>query len=147
MWIESRSTLHTVRGEAGGLSGEVVVDPPSAHLELPIARLRSGNPLYDMEMRRRVDERRHPVIAFDLRGAEEHEGGRYAISFDITFHGTTRSFDADVHVTISDDGALVAEGEKTFDVRDFGVQPPRLLGLRVHPEVGARVRLEGTMTT
>ena len=32
-------------------------------------------------------------------------------------------------------------GESRFDVRDFGMEPPRILMLRVEPEVEVRVEL------
>jgi hypothetical protein len=35
----------------------------------------------------------------------------------------------------------VLEGESTFDVRDFGMEPPKILMLRVHPEVNVRVQI------
>jgi len=36
---------------------------------------------------------------------------------------------------------LVFEGTQIFDVRDWGLQPPRVALLRVHPEVRIRIRL------
>ena len=32
-------------------------------------------------------------------------------------------------------------GESTFDIRDFGMEPPRILMLKVQPEVGVRVEI------
>jgi hypothetical protein len=36
---------------------------------------------------------------------------------------------------------LRLEGRSTFDIRDFGMDPPRILMLRVHPEVAVRVEI------
>ena len=36
---------------------------------------------------------------------------------------------------------LVIEGEHTFDMRDFDVNPPNFLALKVHPEVRVRARI------
>ena len=38
----------------------------SAHLEIPVAALRSGNGLYDAELLRRIDAARYPVATLDL---------------------------------------------------------------------------------
>ncbi len=43
-----------------------------------------------------------------------------------------------------DDSTLQLEGESTFDIRDFGMEPPRILLLRVHPEVKVRVAIVAT---
>jgi hypothetical protein len=45
-------------------------------------------------------------------------------------------------IAASDDGTVRLEGERVFDIRDFGMQPPRILMLRVHPEVAVRVSIE-----
>jgi hypothetical protein len=46
-------------------------------------------------------------------------------------------------VTISspDGRSLVIEGEQTFDIRDFGVDPPKILMFKVHPDVRVRVKV------
>jgi hypothetical protein len=46
-----------------------------------------------------------------------------------------------------DPDTLVIEGEHVFDVRDFGVRPPRIGFLRVHPEVNVAIRIEATRTS
>jgi len=38
-------------------------------------------------------------------------------------------------VTLTDEGELKIDGRSSFDVRDFGMEPPKILMLRVHPEV------------
>ena len=40
---------------------------PTAHLEIEVEQLRSGNSLYDAELLRRIDARRHPTVTLDLR--------------------------------------------------------------------------------
>jgi polyisoprenoid-binding protein YceI len=60
---------------------------------------------------------------------------------DLTFHGVTRPVEGEVSVSLPDDRTIVIEGEQTFDIRDFGVQPPKILMLKVHPDVKVRVRV------
>jgi polyisoprenoid-binding protein YceI len=153
--IEARSSVHPVRGQAHGVEGtaELVLDgnrpdlssAPSARIELPIRRLESGNPLYDSEMQRRVEARTYPTIVGELDEAEATAiAGHYRVHGNLTFHGRTRPVTAEIEARVDGDSRLVADWEQTIDIRDFGVQPPRLLMLRVHPEVRVRVHLEAT---
>lgn len=153
VWIDARSSLHPIHSETSGLSGFFVgeVSPggridtalaASAVVELPVAALSSGNPLYDREMRRRVDARRFPLIRGELREIKETERqGTYLVRGDVTFRGVTRAYEDEVVVRRLDHGALEFSGAHTFDIRDFGMEPPRILMLRVHPEVDVRVRI------
>lgn len=152
IWIGARSSVHPVNSESRGLSGyvDVTVDGagqlepgvvPTARLELPVDRLSSGNPLYDREMRRRVDARRFPTISGALHSLRRVGAGRYAAEGDVTFRGVTRRVADELTVSVPEEGSLVLEGEHVFDVREFDMEPPRILMLRVHPEVRVRVRV------
>ena len=46
-------------------------------------------------------------------------------------------------MTISalDESTVHLTGQATFDVRDFGMEPPRILMLRVYPEVEVSVEI------
>jgi polyisoprenoid-binding protein YceI len=152
VWIEARSSLHPIHTETDGLEGwldlevhdEGGVDlrvAPSAHLELPVAQLSSGNPFEDRELRRRIDARRYPTIAGDLTVmAETADDGRYRVEGDLTFKGVTRRY-ADEMTLEAVDGQVILAGEKTFDVRDFGLEPPRILLLKVEPDVKVKVAI------
>jgi polyisoprenoid-binding protein YceI len=151
VWIDASSSIHPIRSSTTGLRGWVElevadgrVDPATAHgwLELPVDRLSSGNPLNDREMKRRIDARRHPTITGELTGLERVDGTRYLVRGDVTFRGVARSYEGDMDIAASDDGTVRLEGERVFDIRDFGMQPPRILMLRVHPEVAVRVSIE-----
>jgi polyisoprenoid-binding protein YceI len=145
--------LHPIRSETDGLEGwlELDVGPdgrvdvevePRAHLELPVAKLSSGNPLEDRELRRRVDVRRFPTIAGDLTLMRPTgEDGRYRVAGDLTVRGVTRRYEDEMTVETVDGAAVLLSGEKTFDVRDFGVEPPRLAFLKVEPAVTVRVAI------
>ncbi len=144
--IEGRSTLHPIRSDATGLQGwvELTFDsrggidlaaPASAHLEFPLSRLRSGNPLLDRETERRVEAKRYPVITAELAQLASAEDADHVMARGaVSFHGVTTDLLGIVQLR-QDDGELEINGEVRFDVREFGVRPPRLLALRVHPEV------------
>lgn len=144
--------MHPIRGHAEGIEGVIEAEVLDGQLDLtapvrlrlvaPVARLKSGNPLYDEEMQRRVDARHFPTIAAEAREVWQLDAsGRYGVRGELTFHGITQPVEGELRITAPDERTLIIEGEHTFDVRDFGVTPPRILLLRVHPDVKARIHL------
>ena len=65
--------------------------------------------------------------------------GQYQVRGDLSFHGITRPVEGELLIK-ADISSIVLEGEQTFDIRDFGVDPPKILMLKVHPDVKVRVR-------
>jgi polyisoprenoid-binding protein YceI len=152
VWIDMRTNLHGAHVETSGLEGILDVElaggridpatPPAAGLELAVDRLRSDNPLFERELQRRVDARRHPLIVGELRSMRELDHpGWYAVEGDLTFHGITRRVRGEMRLLVEGDDAIQLDGEQVFDIRDFGIDPPRLLMLKADPEVKVRVSL------
>lgn len=151
VWIEARSNVHPIRSEAVGLEGWLELDvddrainvdqPARGHVEFPIDNMKSGNALEDREMRRRVDSRRYPTITGDLKSMKQtDDASRYVVRGDLTFRGVMHTYEDEMTVHV-DDGALTLTGQSTFDIRDFGMEPPRILMLKVQPEVTVRVEI------
>jgi polyisoprenoid-binding protein YceI len=148
-WVEihARSSLHPIDSRTDGLAGFLDVEifdggrvnlaaPTSGKLSLEVERLSSGNALEDRELRRRIDARRFRTIDGELTGMREtDQEGRYRVLGDLTFRGVTRSFEDDMVLTTNDGGEIQLVGESTFDIRDFGMDPPRVLMLKVEPVV------------
>jgi polyisoprenoid-binding protein YceI len=151
VWIEGSSSVHPIWAEAAGLTGSVelsttrgkVATAPGLRGEVRIAvdRLHSGNPLVDRETRRRVDARRFPEIVGTVTAAERDAPDRLSVSGRIDFRGESQDVSGELTVSI-DGGRMTIEGRQTFDVRDWGLQPPRVALLRVHPDIEVRIRLE-----
>jgi polyisoprenoid-binding protein YceI len=149
---EVRSSLHPIHGRATELAGEVTGEfdgdgaprldlPHGGWVEIPVDAIKSGNRLNDMEMQRRAESGRYPTIRFEVTKAWQLDGtGRYRASMAVTAHGRSRAFEEDFSLEV-DGSRLVLQGEHTFDMRDFGVDPPRILTLRVEPQIRVRVRL------
>jgi polyisoprenoid-binding protein YceI len=139
VWIDASSSVHPIHSRTVGLEGWIDLEaPPRGHLELPVAKLVSGNSLLDREMRRRVDARRHPTISGELLGLEDVGDGRHRTRGEVTFRGVTRPVDGELTITL-DGGTMRITGERTFDIREFGMEPPKILMLKVHPEVSVRI--------
>ena len=151
--ISARSNVHPIDTETDGLEGFVDLDvkeggrvelaaTPKAHLELPVDQLRSNNRLEDRELKRRIDARRYPTISGDLTDIRKIDGdGSYTVKGDLTFRGVTRSHTDTMNITAPDERTVRLEGESTFDIRDFGMDPPRILMLRVEPLVTVSVSI------
>ena len=149
--IHASSSVHPIETEAP-LTGWVeltvgddgTVDPSAsvaAHVEVPLGGLRSGNPLIDREADRRLDTRRHPTVTGDLRTLAPADGDDQLAGIgDLTLKGVTAPIEGRLRVVATDDGAIALTGETTFEVTDFGVQPPSLLLVKVHATV--RVTLD-----
>ncbi len=153
VWIEARSSLHPIHSETTGLEGWLELEiqgggrvnlsvTPKAELELPVERMSSGNGLYDREMRRRINARRFPTLSGVLTEMKEADGnGQYAVRGDLTFHGVTRNVDGEINLTAVDDRTLRMTGEKIFDIQDFDLDPPKILTLKVYPDVKVRIEV------
>lgn len=141
--ISARSTTHPIQVEAGSVHGEFRAadgDAPGfgspARLVVDVAGLQSGNLLIDRETRRRLDLRRHPSISAEVTSAHPTgESGCFRCEGTVTVMGVTRPASGEISVEVGADGAIRLHGQQTFDVREWGLQPPRLLVLRVQPEV------------
>ena len=65
----------------------------------------------------------------------------YLVGGDLTFRGVTRTYEDHMTVEVLNDRTITMTGESTFDIRDFGMEPPRILLLRVQPVVDVRVEI------
>jgi polyisoprenoid-binding protein YceI len=153
VWIDARSSLHPIHSETEGLEGwlELTVEGggrvdltglAAGHLDLPVDRLRSGNPIEDRELRRRIDARRFPKITGDMTAMTDADSdGRYLVGGELTFRGVTRSYEDQMAFEQLDGRTIRLSGRSTFDIRDFGMEPPRILMLKVEPHVAVRVEI------
>jgi polyisoprenoid-binding protein YceI len=153
VWIEAQSNVHPIHSSTDGLEGfvEIQMAPdggvdltvgPSGQLSLSVNRLSSGNRLEDREMQKRIDAKRYPTIDGALDKMERlGNDGSYKVRGEITFHGVAHSYEDEMTVHAVDDRTIKLAGKSRFDIRDFGMEPPRVLMLRVEPEVDVRVEI------
>jgi polyisoprenoid-binding protein YceI len=152
--VSGRSSLHPIDTETRGITGWFEAsasedgaldldDPVTGVLELAVDRLTSGNLLYDRELRRRINARRYPTIGARLVGVAPSGGnGTYLVTGDVTFHGRTLTFEHDMAIRFDRDQVTLS-GEDVFDIRQFGMEPPSMLMVRVYPEISVRLELVG----
>ena len=66
--------------------------------------------------------------------------GSYRVSGDVTFRGVLRHYQDLMTMEMIDERTISLTGSSRFDIRDFGMQPPKVLVLKVEPEVDVKVR-------
>jgi polyisoprenoid-binding protein YceI len=121
-----------------------VADILEGQLSVSLKGLTSGNNLYDAELRRRIDTRRHPAAILELKTAVRIDGtSRYELTSSIEFHNVTRTIGGVVSIEVSKDNTLVIRGEQILDVRDFNLETPTTLALKIYPDVWVEMHLEG----
>lgn len=133
--FEAREISGWIDAEISGSEVVAGEGSPSAELEVRLTALRSGNDLYDAELRRRIDARRFPSCVLHLERTTPLDGGAFSLGGSITFHGTTRSLTGTMDVQVSAEGQLAITGEKELDIRDFDLRPPGMLMMKIYPEV------------
>jgi hypothetical protein len=150
--FEARSTLHTMRGNATGLSGQVdfalmpdgtigTEPAPKMHVEFPVENLKTANPLQDREMWKLIGKGTYGRIAADLRELAAANGpNQYGAAGDITLAGRARRYNGTLSID-NDEESLTIDGDLSVDIRDFGLRPPSLLILRVDPVVKVHLQL------
>jgi PadR family transcriptional regulator, regulatory protein PadR len=154
--IDARSSVGPITFGAIGLHGWIDASitgdriregtSPSAHLEIEVNQLRSGNGLYDAELIRRIEGRRYPTVSIDLRNCREvGSTGKYLLQGDVNCHGTTRPLEGSVEMFLSSPNTLGIRGEQTLDIRDFGVVSPMVLMLRIYPDVLVKIQIEAEL--
>jgi len=140
------SSVHPIRtiGAASGWLEATLDDAGFARgadlrglLEVPVAGLSSGNPLVDREIRRRVDTTTHPVIVAEIDSTEGGGGDIATITGTIQFLGVETLVEGDLNLVAGP--RLIGVGE--FDVGWWGLDPPKLLMLRVEPIVTVEIDL------
>lgn len=159
--LAGRSTLHRIEGRADRLHGEVLAavadghilldPPPRGWVEVDLSSLRSGNPLVDGEVQRRIDAAAYPSARFEL---DTVDGGLAAVedgaqAFRITGRLLVRDTTLPVRATVTvrlDGEVLRVTGSDRIDVRRFGVTPPRFLGMRVDPVFTVTVEVVAVRT-
>ena len=153
VWVDARSSVHPFHAKTNGLEGfvDLALTPEGAidaasrtagQLSLAVNRLSAGNPVEDRELQRRIDASRYPKIEGVLdQIVPSGDNGNYRVSGDITFRGVARRCDDEMTVAALDADTVQLTGKSRFDIRDFGMEPPRVLMFRMEPEVEVRVEI------
>jgi hydrogenase expression/formation protein HypC len=153
VWIDARSNVHPIHSSTSGLEGFVdldwepsgAIDPagtPAGRLSLAVDRLKSGNRMEDRELQKRIDARKFPRIEGQLeRIAPDGSEASYRVSGEVTFRGVSRRHEDLMDISPVDERTIRLTGASSFDIRDFGMQAPKVLLLKVEIEVSGVTRI------
>ena len=59
------------------------------------------------------------------------DDGNYRVSGDVTFRGVARPHQDEMTIKAVDDETIELAGKSRFDIREFGMEPPQVLMLKV----------------
>jgi polyisoprenoid-binding protein YceI len=149
--LHADSSVHPITGEIRELRGEAECDvadgklvpgpSTSGWVEADVSQLKTGKKLEDIALAKQIDAKRNPAVRYEVRSVE---GGpeRFKLNGAFTFHGVTQEFMEECRASF-EGGRLRVEAEHTFDIRDFGVKPFKILTMSIKPEVRLVVHLVG----
>src|SRR5579862_6995317 len=149
IWADARSSLHPIKVETTGLEGFLeltIVDghldanaPVSGSVELDASLLKTGNGLYDRELASKLETRKYPRVRGKVIGVKAVDlGTTYRVQGELSLRGQTSAVQGDVQMRIVDANTIEFQGEQTIDIRNFGLEPPKFLVLKVYPDVKLR---------
>jgi polyisoprenoid-binding protein YceI len=152
LWVEARSSLHPIKAESAAIQGTIEAEvnesgldlsvPPKARIQIEVAALKTGNGLYDRELERRLEIRNYPRIVGEVLDVTEiGPDRRYKVRGNLSLHGVTKSVEGEVKLRVLEGSGFEIDGEQVFDMRDFGLAPPRILMLKVYPDVKVRAHV------
>ena len=149
--VEVQSTLQRLEVVSAQLSGEIEADvedgrvvPASvkASFSLPAISLLSGNWLVDRDVRGMLESRKYPEISGEVLEVKTADGsGNYWVRGKLRLHGAVREVQGCATLAEAGGHHVVFEGSMTLDYTHFNLAPPKLLMLRVEPEVQLRGRV------
>ncbi len=122
--------------------------PVTAELTVSLRELTSGNSLYDTELKRRIDARRYPEATLHLEQvARTGEAKEFELAGSIELHAVVRPLHGVVTVERLERDRMVIRGQQTLDIREFGLDVPTTLALKIFPEVTVEMHLEARAQT
>ena len=147
----SATQLGEFKGKTKPLKGEILFDVKElsrtrVSVTVEPGDLNSDNALRDRHMREDLLEIvRFPLATFTSSESELEPGSNAAalrgtLHGTLEMHGVTRKVSVPVQAEL-DGGTLQAEGTFTVNLTDFGMSPPRLLGLKVKNAVAIEVHM------
>ncbi len=149
--LHADSSVHPIHGDIRELRGEAECDVADGKLvpggsthgwiEADVSQLKTGKKLEDIALSKQIDAKKYPTVRYEVRSVD---GGpdTYKVNGAFTFHGVTQDFTEEVRASL-DGGKLRVQAEHTFDIRDFGVKPFKILTMSIKPEVRLVVHLVG----
>jgi polyisoprenoid-binding protein YceI len=126
----------TIEGNSAALS--LSADPETLSFSLPLATLRTGSELRDKHMQDDLDVKSYPTAELRIERSRLQLPSvgtqlNATCPAKLTLHGRTRDVSL-VYQAKGGDGYDVS-GSFGLDLRDYGIEPPKYLGVAIKPDV------------
>ena len=142
--------LHTFTGTSDHLVGQIKLDEAIVDFYLDLETLRTGIGKRDRDMRETLETDEYPFAEFYGKLVSSFDPDRNAaqparVRGKFTLHGVTR--EVEVEGTLQPvDGGLKVEASWPLNLRDYDIEPPSLLIMRVRDTVDVRIEAVLTQT-
>jgi polyisoprenoid-binding protein YceI len=139
--FDAKSTLHDFSGSTQKVEGELVAnlarpeDGCKGKVSVDAASLDSGEAARDEDMRALLGVPGHPRLTFEWTGFRTESSDAAAMKTSgtvlgkLTINGTAREVEMPVRISVDAARRAAVEGELEIRMSDFGVKPPRKLGV------------------
>lgn len=150
--VRARSSVHDTDTRFDKVTGTVTADPDAlesagatARFEVDMAAFDAGDWLKNRKLKKDLDLDRYPTASFELRELRDvtraDDGSFEAIAVGvIRYRGRELPMEIRGRGTM-DQQHIDACGSFDVDIRELGMQPPKILMFKVEPEVTIEVTL------
>ena len=100
---------------------------------IPVRSFDSGNSNRDSHALEALEALKFPNVTFSANQIQE-TNNQLSIKGNLTFHGVTKPIEIIAKKTIADNN-LKVEGKFEINMKDYGVEPPGLMGIRANEKI------------
>lgn len=100
---------------------------------VPVKSFDSGNSNRDSHALEVLDALKFPNVPFSASNIQE-VNNQLTIKGNLTFHGVTKPVEVKAKKTVTE-GNLKIEGKFDINMKDYGIEPPGLLGIRADEKI------------
>lgn len=156
MSIFGTSSLHdweeTVEEQSGKiqLSNQGTLTITNLNVSIVAESLKSGKSAMDKNTYKALDTKNHKNITFKMKESKKvtalgNDNYQVTVSGVMTISGVSKPIDLSFKMTVAAE-SVTLEGEKSFNMKDYGIEPPKaLLGTITTGEV-VRIKFKSILT-
>jgi polyisoprenoid-binding protein YceI len=100
---------------------------------VPVKSFDSGNSNRDSHALEALEALKFPNVSFSASNIQE-SNNELSIKGNLTFHGVTKPIEIKAKKTVSK-GNIKIEGKFDINMKDYGVEPPGLMGVRADEKI------------
>ncbi|OHX67138.1 YceI family protein [Flammeovirga pacifica] len=144
------SNTHDWEGDVKKMTGDAKITVENANvtaieslnLTMEVSSMESGKSSLDGNMHKTMYAKKHPNITYKLTSATVDSEGNVTAQGNLTINGNTKAITLKPTTTVSN-GKVTFKGTTTFNMSDYGVEPPSLMfgAIKVVDEVKIEMKV------